>query len=56
MHLHAAHVAIANGLGQLIQCEIPCAPAGIEAVHAEIDCIRTIADGSPQCVKRAGRR
>ena len=52
-----AHVAVAHHLRQLVQCEISCAAARIEAVNAEIDRVCAVTDGGVQGVGRAcGRK
>ena len=51
---HAAHMAVAHRLRQLVQCEIARTCAGIEPLRAQIDRIGTVADGGVQRIKGPG--
>ena len=53
---HAAHMAVAHDVRQLLQREISRTAARIKSIRAEVDCIGPVADGSVQRVERPGGR
>ena len=55
MHAHAANVAVAHRLAQLVQCEIFRTRAGVERAAAKVDRVRTVLHGGAQRIHRPCR-
>ena len=53
---HAAHMAVAHDVRQLLQREISRTAARIKSIRAEVDRVGAVADGGVQRVERPGGR